>query len=56
MGMNHMGEISDLSRTAEPNFAIITNIGESHIGHLGSRENIAKAKMEILEGLTQKKM
>ncbi|WP_394555318.1 UDP-N-acetylmuramoyl-tripeptide--D-alanyl-D-alanine ligase [Priestia aryabhattai] len=54
MGMNHMGEISDLSRTAEPNFAIITNIGESHIGHLGSRENIAKAKMEIIEGLTLK--
>lgn len=54
MGMNHQGEISDLTKIAEPDFAIITNIGESHIGHLGSRENIAKAKMEIIEGLTYK--
>jgi len=54
MGMNHQGEISELTKIAEPDFAIITNIGESHIGHLGSRENIAKAKMEIIEGLTYK--
>ncbi|MED4285710.1 UDP-N-acetylmuramoyl-tripeptide--D-alanyl-D-alanine ligase [Priestia megaterium] len=54
MGMNHLGEISELTKIAEPDFAIITNIGESHIGHLGSRKNIAKAKMEIIEGLTHK--
>lgn len=50
MGMNHLGEISLLSKIAKPNICIITNIGTSHIGNLGSRENILKAKLEILEG------
>lgn len=50
MGMNHLGEISLLSHIAKPNICIITNIGTSHIGNLGSRENILKAKLEILEG------
>ncbi|SFJ04665.1 UDP-N-acetylmuramoyl-tripeptide--D-alanyl-D-alanine ligase [Thermoflavimicrobium dichotomicum] len=51
MGMNHRGEIALLSRIAEPNAAVITNIGESHIEFLGSREGIAQAKLEIREGL-----
>ncbi|WP_027726136.1 UDP-N-acetylmuramoyl-tripeptide--D-alanyl-D-alanine ligase [Tuberibacillus calidus] len=51
MGMNHFGEIQVLSTIAEPDIAIITNIGESHIEFLGSREGIAKAKLEITEGL-----
>ncbi|HET7628792.1 MAG TPA: UDP-N-acetylmuramoyl-tripeptide--D-alanyl-D-alanine ligase [Bacillales bacterium] len=51
MGMNHFGEISFLSQLAEPDLAVITNIGESHIEFLGSREGIAKAKMEIADGL-----
>ncbi|WEG11665.1 UDP-N-acetylmuramoyl-tripeptide--D-alanyl-D-alanine ligase [Pullulanibacillus sp. KACC 23026] len=51
MGMNHFGEIDVLTRIANPDFAIITNIGESHIEYLGSREGIAKAKLEILNGL-----
>lgn len=51
MGMNHFGEISLLTSIAEPTLAIITNIGTAHIGNLGSRENILKAKLEILEGL-----
>lgn len=50
MGMNHFGEISLLTSIAKPNICIITNIGTSHIGNLGSRENILKAKLEILEG------
>ena len=50
MGMNHFGEISLLTSIAKPNVCIITNIGTSHIGNLGSRENILKAKLEILEG------
>ena len=49
--MNHRGEISRLSKCLSPNLAIITNIGSSHIGNLGSRENIAKAKIEILDGM-----
>lgn len=51
MGMNHLGEISTLTKIAKPTLAVITNIGTAHIGNLGSRENILKAKLEILEGL-----
>lgn len=51
MGMNHFGEISYLTSIARPNVAIITNIGTAHIGNLGSRENILKAKLEILKGI-----
>ncbi|MFC4545862.1 UDP-N-acetylmuramoyl-tripeptide--D-alanyl-D-alanine ligase [Paenactinomyces guangxiensis] len=51
MGMNHAGEIALLSRLAKPDAAVITNIGESHIEYLGSREGIARAKLEIKEGL-----
>ena len=56
MGMNHLGEISYLSEIAKPTIAVITNIGTSHIGNLGSRENILKAKLEILEGMQEKKI
>ncbi|WP_417118696.1 UDP-N-acetylmuramoyl-tripeptide--D-alanyl-D-alanine ligase [Olsenella phocaeensis] len=51
MGMNHKGELSRLTRCARPDLALITNVGTSHIGMLGSRENIARAKAEILEGM-----
>ena len=51
MGMNHLGEISTLTKIAKPTVAVITNVGTAHIGILGSRENILKAKLEILEGL-----
>ena len=53
MGMNHFGEISLLTDIAKPTGCVITNIGTSHIGNLGSRENILKAKLEILEGLNK---
>ena len=53
MGMNSFGEISLLTQIAKPDVAVITNIGTAHIGFLGSRENILKAKMEILEGLNK---
>lgn len=51
MGMSAFGEISLLTKIAKPTTAVITIIGSSHIGELGSRENILKAKLEILEGL-----
>jgi len=51
MGMSGFGEIQRLSETANPNTAVITNIGTSHIEKLGSREGIKKAKLEILEGM-----
>ena len=54
MGMNHLGEISVLSDIAKPTIAVVTNVGTAHIGNLGSRENILKAKLEILEGMKGK--
>lgn len=53
MGMNHFGEISVLTNIAHPTMCAISNIGTSHIGILGSRENILKAKLEILEGIKE---
>lgn len=51
MGMNHLGEISLLSHIVKPTIAIVTNVGTAHIGNLGSRENIRRAKLEILDGM-----
>ena len=51
MGMNHFGEIAYLTGIAQPDVAVIVNIGTMHIEHLGSREGILQAKLEILEGL-----
>lgn len=53
MGMNDFGHISNLTHIARPTIAVITNIGTAHIGILGSKENILKAKMEILEGMKE---
>ncbi len=54
MGMNSKGEIRLLASIAEPDIAVITNIGESHIGRLGSKENIFDAKMEICEKMDKR--
>ncbi len=51
MGMSSFGEIERMSITAQPDIAVITNIGSSHMEMLGSRENICRAKLEILCGL-----
>ena len=51
LGMNHQGEIDYLSKICNPNYAVITNIGSAHIGNLGSKKNILKAKLEILNGM-----
>ena len=50
-GMNHFGEIRYLGEMIRPDIAVITNIGDAHIEHLGSREGILKAKCEIFENL-----
>ncbi|MDG5785910.1 UDP-N-acetylmuramoyl-tripeptide--D-alanyl-D-alanine ligase [Evansella sp. AB-P1] len=54
MGMSGRGEIELLSTIATPEAAIITNIGESHLQDLGSREGISEAKLEITTGLKEK--
>lgn len=51
MGMSFYGEILRLANIVEPNIAVITNIGLSHIEHFGSRKNIMRAKMEITDRL-----
>ncbi len=52
MGMNHAGELSQLTRLVRPDVAIITAIAPAHIGHFSGVEAIADAKAEILQGLT----
>lgn len=47
LGMNHAGEIDYLSAIVEPDMILMTNIGDSHIEHFGSREKILEAKSEI---------
>nr|WP_072513779.1 UDP-N-acetylmuramoyl-tripeptide--D-alanyl-D-alanine ligase [Ndongobacter massiliensis] len=49
MGMDHFHEISKLVELARPDFTIITNVGDSHLLELGTKENVAQAKLEILE-------
>lgn len=49
--MRGPGQIRELAQIARPKVGVITNIGESHIGLLGSQENIAEAKGELLEEL-----
>ena len=52
MGMSNFGEIDVLTKIARPDVAVITNIGFSHIEYLKTQENIMKAKLEILNGLS----
>lgn len=52
-GMRGLGEIELISKYAQPDIAVIVNVGTAHIGRLGSRENIAKAKCEVVKYLKQ---
>ncbi|WP_320674414.1 UDP-N-acetylmuramoyl-tripeptide--D-alanyl-D-alanine ligase [Prochlorococcus sp. MIT 1341] len=54
MGMRGLGEIKRLSKCTQPDIAVITNVGNAHIGRLGSRANIAIAKCEITSSLNPK--
>lgn len=51
MGMNHAGEIDRLSRMVKPDCAVITSVGEGHLEFLGTVENVALAKSEIMHGM-----
>src|SRR3954454_18576169 len=51
IGMNHPGEIAELSKIAAPDAAIITNVGVAHIEFMGSREAIAKEKGALAEAV-----
>lgn len=53
LGMNHFGEMARLTSIAKPDIAVITNIGTMHIEHLGSREGILQAKLEIFRGVPE---
>jgi len=52
MGMRGLGHISYLCEIANPTISVVTNVGQAHIGEVGSVENISKAKSEIVESLT----
>jgi len=51
MGMNHAGELAELTRIVRPHVAIVTTIAPAHIGFFSGEEAIADAKGEIFEGL-----
>ncbi|MGW4291058.1 UDP-N-acetylmuramoyl-tripeptide--D-alanyl-D-alanine ligase [Streptomyces sp. NPDC004673] len=51
MGARHIGDIRDLTRIARPDISVVTNVGTAHVGEFGGRDNIAKAKGEIVEAL-----
>lgn len=53
MGMRGLGQIAELCAIAEPDSGLITNVGETHMELLGSMENIAKAKSEIVLNLPE---
>lgn len=53
MGMENRGEIAELCSIAPLDLALITSIGSAHLENLGSRENIARAKLEILDGIKE---
>ncbi len=53
MGMDRFGQLDELSRLAQPDVAVITMIGEAHIEFFGTRDKIADAKMEIVNGLKE---
>ncbi|MFE2315853.1 UDP-N-acetylmuramoyl-tripeptide--D-alanyl-D-alanine ligase [Streptomyces sp. NPDC059441] len=51
MGARRIGHIRDLTRIAQPDISVVTNVGTAHVGEFGGRENIAQAKGEIVEAL-----
>jgi UDP-N-acetylmuramoyl-tripeptide--D-alanyl-D-alanine ligase len=52
LGANHLGEIAYTTRLVKPDVACVLNIGTAHLGEFGGRDNIAKTKSEIFQGLS----
>lgn len=52
MGMRGIGQIAYLSDIVKPCIGVVTNVGETHLALLGSKENIAKAKKELVDAIT----
>ena len=53
MGMNHAGELTDLSALVRPDIAVITKIAPAHLAHFDSVDAIARAKAEIYSGIAE---
>ncbi len=53
IGMRGLGQIENLAKIVKPTIAIVTNVNETHIELLGSVENIAKAKGELVESIPE---
>lgn len=53
LGANHVGEIAYTTQLVKPDVACVLNIGTAHLGEFGGRENIAKTKAEIFQGLSE---
>ncbi len=53
MGMDHAGEVARICQVARPHLGVITNVGLAHLEYLGTRENIARAKAELIEALPE---
>lgn len=51
MGARRIGDIASLTGLVAPDIAVVTNVGQAHLGHFGSRKAIAKAKGELVQGL-----
>jgi UDP-N-acetylmuramoyl-tripeptide--D-alanyl-D-alanine ligase len=54
MGMNRSGEIARLTEIASPDIGLITNVGRAHLEGLGSIKAVARAKVEMLEKISEK--
>ena len=53
MGARHIGDIAELTALVAPDIAVVLNVGQAHLGKFGSREAIAQAKGELVQGLAQ---
>ncbi|MCB2154379.1 UDP-N-acetylmuramoyl-tripeptide--D-alanyl-D-alanine ligase [bacterium] len=53
MGMNHSGELTQLAQIAQPDIALLTNVGDAHLGNFESMDHLLAAKAELIESLPE---